>query len=204
MFVRQQVARLRETGTRDAQVSADDLERIYSGEVTAETLLSQHERERLDRWHALRIAEQLDKKGVVRCKKCGYKRWFHKEYASAPYLCPGCGGEYATLNDDRKYTPNVVPTGVRITGLFFSLTISVYIIYALYTGVVRIPGKHVVMKFSGWAMLPASIALLMIAVHTLTYALDHYDQRNNEHVYESLRNWSFIGFLVAIFVAVGV
>jgi predicted Zn-ribbon and HTH transcriptional regulator len=201
--VRQLIARFRAIDTASSREIADDLQKIYTGEATSDSLFEAKERAKLERWEAYRTAERLEHKSSVICKKCGYEKWFHKEYGDPPYQCPSCRGEYAIVNDDSHYSPNSIKRSTQLSGLLFTLVVVVYVIYCLATGTVYIPAKHGPLEFHGWAMVPASLGLLLPGLHALTYILDHYDRRNNEYVYDQIRYSTVIGFFMSLLIAAG-
>lgn len=65
-----------------------------------------------------------------------------------------------------------------------SFAIACYAIGGLYVGTVVVPVRSTTFVAKGAAAICLAAALLVAAANMLAVVLDHYDQRDNEHLYE--------------------
>ncbi|MBK8674818.1 MAG: hypothetical protein IPN27_00070 [Cellvibrionales bacterium] len=197
-----------------AENSEDPIERkiaehtyaILSDKETAESLANKKQSQEIERWKAYLLKERISTDLPLFCKKCGYTRYFYKEYAIENHICPGCKMEYAISNDDTRYIPNAIPKAER----WFSLAVGIPLV--IYSFVVTyLPSMYLIMggrrhaavfEFTGISKIPATVALLSATAFVLSAAFDHYDQRNNETFYKNIRFWAVIMYPVFMLIAV--
>lgn len=92
--------------------------------------------------------------------------------------------------NDNRYKPNSYPLNFRIVCLFASVALVVYAAVCIYYDDFAIPGKRrgshlsVIFHIHGYSVWILSLACLTTAANLLSYFIDHYDNRNNEHKYE--------------------
>lgn len=137
---------------------------------------------------------------------CGYTRYFYKEYAIENHICPGCNSEYAISNDDTRYSPNAIPKLERWLSLAIGIPLVIYSFAVTY-----LPSMYLILggrrnadifEFTGISKIPATLALLSATALVLSSAIDHYDKRNNEPLYKSIRVWTPIIYIISMFIAV--
>lgn len=196
-FIEKQREILRNSESAYEREVAQDLIDILTGKETPESLASKEHRDLESRWNNYLIKYQLSADENILCKKCGYKRYSYKEYARDKYYCPGCRKEYAIVNDDDLYILNTVEKGELIWPTAFGVCTLLYVFYALFEPSVYIPmgGKTAkLFEFTGLARIPAFASMLCVIIALLSYIADHFDHRNNEHIYPAIRMYSGIGF----------
>jgi len=100
-----------------------------------------------------------------------------------------------------KYVPNKIPLGERMINKIFSVILVIYGGYGIYVNDLYLPSK----RGSG-VHLHDEPALLMYAsficgcLVMLSVVVDHYDERDNEHKYQSFAKcfkflgWGIFGF----------
>jgi hypothetical protein len=107
------------------------------------------------------------------------------------------------LDDNGAYIANEIPLKTRIINLIVALCLLAYGLHGLYAGEIYIPsrskgGIHLYQE-SVWIMF---VALMCGAGVFLSIVLDHYDKRDNEHVYfkrgQMLKNIGIALFCVAV------
>ena len=197
-----------------AENSEDPIEReiaehtyaILSGKETAESLTNKKYSQEIERWKAYLLKERINTDSPLFCKKCGYTRYFYKEYAIENHICPGCKSEYAISNDDTRYTPNAIPKLEKWLSLAIGIPLVIYSFSITY-----LPSVHLilfgrrsadVLEFNGISRVPATVALLSATAFVLSAAFDHYDKRNNETLYKSIRFWAALMYPFLMFIAV--
>jgi predicted Zn-ribbon and HTH transcriptional regulator len=175
---------------------------ILSGNETAESLANKE----IERWKAYLLRERISTDSPLLCKKCGYTRYFYKEYAIENHICPGCNSEYAISNDDTRYSPNAIPKLERWLSLAIGIPLVIYSFAVTY-----LPSMYLILggrrnadifEFTGISKIPATLALLSATALVLSSAIDHYDKRNNEPLYKSIRVWTPIIYIISMFIAV--
>ncbi len=94
-------------------------------------------------------------------------------------------------SDKQRYKPNSYPLNFRIICLFASVALIIYASICVYYDDFSIPsrrrgGSHIgkVLHIHGYSVWILSLACLTTAANLLSYLIDHYDERNNEHKYE--------------------
>jgi len=196
-----------------AENSEDPIEReiaehtyaILSGKETAESLANKKQSQEIERWKAYLLKERINTDSPLFCKKCGYTRYFYKEYAIENHICPGCKSEYAIANDDTRYTPNAIPKIEK----WFSLAIGIPLVIYSFS-ITYLPSVHLilfgrrsadVLEFTGVSRIPATVALLSATAFVLSAAFDHYDKRNNETLYKDIRFWCVIMYFLFMLIA---
>lgn len=92
--------------------------------------------------------------------------------------------------NNNRYKPNSYPLNFRIVCLLASVALVVYAMVCIYYDDFAIPskqrGSHLngVLHIHGYSVWILSLACLTTAANLLSYLIDHYDNRNNEHKYE--------------------
>lgn len=99
---------------------------------------------------------------------------------------------------DGTYVPNRVALKTRVANSLLSLGMVVYGLWGVYRDDLIVPiSKRTTSHFhsiSAWIMYAA---ILCGSVHLMAVVIDHYDRRNNEHLYQRLGELSGkIGWLL--------
>lgn len=96
-------------------------------------------------------------------------------------------GFYGYIAADGTYVPNRVALKTRITNCLLSLGIVAYGYWGISRDDLIVPiSKRTASHFhdiSAWIMYAA---MLCASVHLVAVVIDHYDRRNNEHLYQRL------------------
>lgn len=183
---------------------AQHIHDILSGKETVESL----ENKEIQRWKEYLVKEKINLDEPLKCKKCGYKRYFYKEYAIKTHICPGCRSEYSIVNDDSRYKANSVSKSERICSLFIGVPLLIYTFAITYFPSIYliIGGRHSAsfIEFSGLSKIPATLALMSGTAFVLSHIIDHWDKRNNEVFYRDIRFWALLMYPVFFMVAAAV
>ncbi|WP_289032009.1 hypothetical protein [uncultured Paraglaciecola sp.] len=106
---------------------------------------------------------------------------------------------YKKTVEDKDYFPNHVPLKNRVTSLIFIFLLLGYGAHGLYKGELFLAYRSSEVTLFGNALVIALISFLMGCAYFTLTILDHYDKRNNEHIYRRLEA-IFKGFSALIFV----
>jgi len=90
----------------------------------------------------------------------------------------------------KKHTPNFYPVTQRFACLFFSTVLLAYAGIGVYYNDFPIPSRRHILHlhdYPAWVMLLAFIAA---SANLLSFFIDHYDKRNNEHKYVKFATFS--------------
>ena len=103
---------------------------------------------------------------------------------------------------DRDYTPNHVPLESRIYRSICILFLLFYGAYGLFTGeLYLVYGRGEITLFAN-AVYVAFISFVVGSLYFALGIIDHYDKRNNEHVYRRLeailKGLAFLIFITAL------
>lgn len=102
---------------------------------------------------------------------------------------------------DKDYVPNFIPTGIRIGNLFLAVALISLGVYGIWKDELYLQFKrHSEVTLFGDALYVAMASFIFAAIYFLLEVIDHYDKRNNEHVYRRLK-LIFRGFACMIFIA---
>lgn len=100
----------------------------------------------------------------------------------------------------RNYQPNFYPVNQRFAFLVLSILLLAFTIAGACYNDLPMPERVHLHDLSVWVMLAAFISA---AVNLLSFFIDHYDKRDNEHKYEKFANFSkkagwilFVGALI--------
>lgn len=107
------------------------------------------------------------------------------------------------LDDNGAYIANEIPLKERVFSLIIALGLLLYGLHGLYTGEIYIPSRSrggiYLYDESVWIMFAALICGTGVF---LSIILDHYDKRDNEHIYfkrgQMLKNVGLMLFCVAV------
>lgn len=87
-------------------------------------------------------------------------------------------------SNKKKHHPNFYPVHQRLAYLVLSIILLAYAIICVYYDDFVIQGRRKAIHlhtYPAWVMLLAFVAT---AANLLSFFIDHYDKRNNEHKYE--------------------
>ena len=100
----------------------------------------------------------------------------------------GCLGYIAA---DGTYVPNRIALKTRITNCLLSLGIVAYGYWGLRRDDLTVPiSKRTASHFHNFSAWVMYAAMLCASVHLTAIVVDHYDRRNNEHLYQRVGNLS--------------
>lgn len=88
--------------------------------------------------------------------------------------------------------PNQISKLLRRKYLLQSFGIALYAIFGLCLGKVAIPIRFQAYTFEGVAALVLISAMFMAIFNMLSVVIDHYDKRNNEHIYQRFARFTHI------------
>ena len=106
---------------------------------------------------------------------------------------------YKKTIDDKDYVPNYVPLKNRVTNLVLICLLLGYGLFGFYRGELFVAYRRSEVILYGNALLIALVSFLLGCAYLALAIIDHYDKRNNEHVYRRLES-IFKGFSVLIFI----
>jgi len=127
------------------------------------------------------------------------------------YVCKSCGGEIRGMprttiecphcsnlnflykNGEaryvKKYIPNKFTLKERTINLLLSLVIIVYGTVGLTENDIYIPGKRGRgIHFYGFTAFLVYVAMMVVSISMLSVIVDHYDERDNERKYKSIKS----------------
>ncbi len=123
------------------------------------------------------------------------------------YLPPGYDPSKSGVSP--FYIPNRIPLSERILNTVSAVFLLAYGTYGIYVNDLYIPGKRSkgvhLHDVPAWIMYGAFICACLVLISEV---IDHYDTRNNEHVYHRFANickylgWGFFG--LSMFAAIGI
>ncbi|GHB76547.1 hypothetical protein GCM10008107_27580 [Psychrosphaera saromensis] len=104
---------------------------------------------------------------------------------------------------DKDYIPNYIPTKKRIEKLILIIVLLAYGGYGLFKGELYLAYRQGEVTLYGNAIYIAFSALIVGIAYLALGIIDHYDKRNNEHVYRRfeaiLKGFAVLILLTAIF-----
>lgn len=106
---------------------------------------------------------------------------------------------YKKTVDDKDYLPNDVPLKSRVTNLVLIFLLLSYGAFGLYKGEMFFAYRSSEVTLYGNALIIALVSFLLGCAYLTLAIIDHYDKRNNEHIYRRLEA-IFKGFSALIFV----
>ncbi|MGQ7818714.1 hypothetical protein [Metapseudomonas furukawaii] len=150
----------------------------------------------------------MDWRLEVICVDCGLRNFVTREEFRTGY-CTGCTTLLGSSSTEEDYVPNQVTLLDRAASLIGAVVLfglSAYVIYVqhfqlAYGG--RRGRRALVLEFSGAEITLPVLSLLLGAVSVISVFLDHYDKRQNEHIYRKIGRYSlglgFCCYTLAIF-----
>ncbi|MBZ9610426.1 hypothetical protein [Rheinheimera maricola] len=102
---------------------------------------------------------------------------------------------------DKDYVPNKISLGARLANLALAVLLILLGSYGILNEELYLPlGRRAEVTLYGVATYVAMLAFSLGAFYFLLEIVDHYDKRNNEHIYRRLR-MIFRGFACMVFVS---
>ncbi|WP_134054054.1 MULTISPECIES: hypothetical protein [Rheinheimera] len=102
---------------------------------------------------------------------------------------------------DKDYVPNKVSLAARLGNLLLAVLLIFLGGYGILKEELYLPlGKRTEVTLYGDATYVAMVAFSLGAIYFLLEIVDHYDKRNNEHIYRRLR-MIFRGFACMVFIS---
>ncbi|WP_236044051.1 hypothetical protein [Vibrio paracholerae] len=85
----------------------------------------------------------------------------------------------------KPYKPNVIPKNIRILFLSIAAGLVLYGLFGINHGEIYLPSKrgHGV-TFIGDSIFVLFGSFVVLAICCIIIVVDHYDKRNNEHLYD--------------------
>ena len=133
----------------------------------------------------------LDRRLKVKCPECGVTNHLNRKECRGA-RCSQC---YAFIrSNDEGYVPNRISLQDRATYLMLACICIATSIYALINQHLVLPygGKRrgSFYYFDGYEITLPLISLVLAIIGLLAAFTDHYDDRENEHVYRAIRRYS--------------
>lgn len=105
---------------------------------------------------------------------------------------------------DKDYTPNEVPVKERIANAVIALLMVAYGTYGIWNQELYVPIFRGEVTLYGDSLWFAFIAASVGSLYFVLRVIDHYDKRNNEHLYRRfqiiLRGVAVLIFIIAILI----
>lgn len=145
--------------------------------------------------------QPLDWRLKIRCPDCGVTNHLNRiEITDA--RCSRC---YSPIRaNERGYIPNQIPLKERVLAILVACACIIATLYALFCQHLVLPYgskyRGHLWAFDGYAVILPSVALILAMIGLLSSVIDHYDQRDNEHVYKVVRRGS-LGLALFIYLA---
>ncbi|WP_044875335.1 hypothetical protein [Pseudomonas sp. LFM046] len=140
----------------------------------------------------------MDWRLEVICVDCGLRNFVTREEFRTGY-CAGCGTPLCASSTEEDYVANQVTLLDRAASLLGALLLFGFSFYAIYEQHIRVAyggrrgGRHgFQLEFSGAEITLPVISLLFAAIGTFSVFLDHFDKRQNEHVYRKIGRYSLV------------
>ncbi|WP_248440956.1 hypothetical protein [Vibrio cholerae] len=105
------------------------------------------------------------------------------------------------LKISKPYKPNVIPKNIRILFLSIAAGLVLYGLFGINHGEIYLPSKrgHGV-TFIGDSIFVLFGSFVVLAICCIIIVMDHYDKRNNEHLYDlALKGLGYVS--LAFFIA---
>ncbi len=90
----------------------------------------------------------------------------------------------------RNHKANFYPFNQRLAFLVLSIILLVYAIIGVYYDDFMMPGKRGILHLHGYSTWVMLLAFIATAANLLSFFIDHYDKRDNEHKYEKFAAFS--------------
>ncbi|HHI5411747.1 TPA: hypothetical protein ACPXMY_003217 [Vibrio metoecus] len=110
-------------------------------------------------------------------------------------------GKYEFIKKSKPYKPNVIPQNIRILFLSIAAGLVLYGLFGINHGEIYLPSKrgHGV-TFIGDSIFVLFGSFVVLAICCIIIVVDHYDKRNNEHLYDlALKGLGYVS--LAFFIA---
>lgn len=153
--------------------------------------------------------EPMDWRLKVKCSDCGITNHINRTEARTA-LCNNCYNPISSSATPEDYAPNKVPLRERLASLLISGLLIGMSTYAIIYKHIEIPigggrRRHgSLYEFSGYEITLPVISFVFAMVGFLASFIDHYDKRQNEHIYKSVRRFclaiAFTLYTASIFV----
>jgi len=107
---------------------------------------------------------------------------------------------YKKTTPDKDYVPNKVSRRARLGNLVLAVLLISLGCYGIWKQELYLPlNRRSDVTLYGHATYVAMVAFSLGAIYFLLEVFDHYDKRNNEHIYKRLRV-IFRGFACMVFI----
>lgn len=108
-------------------------------------------------------------------------------------------GEYEFIKQSKPYNPNVISTNIRLLFLSIAAGLVLYGLFGLYHGEIYLPSKRGSVIFIGDSIYALFGSFLVLAIACIIIVADHYDKRNNEHLYDlALKGLGYVSLVFFI------
>lgn len=102
-----------------------------------------------------------------------------------------------------KYIPNKLPFSHRVRNIILSIVLIMYGGYGVYVNNLYLPGSIGGFHFQDNLAVTIYVALVLGAISFILEVVDHYDERDNQRVYQfwgiTLKCLSIFLFSIALF-----
>ena len=147
----------------------------------------------------------LDWRLVLICNECGTeKKVLHTNLSAA--RCSKCNTNLSLNNSPTHYKPNVISIKERLVFLALSIFMLGVSSYAIINKKIILPlnskrNPLALFEFSGFEVILPIISFLLAFVGFISIVIDHYDKRQNEHIYNKLIKYCLGGALFVYIIA---
>ena len=100
-----------------------------------------------------------------------------------------------------SYKPNKLKPATRYKIKFIALALFIYAVYGLLNNDFYLPSKRGGIHFYDDAAILAFCSFICLCLFCVTAVIDHYDERDNEKLYQRILGIFSFGFLVFLFFA---
>ncbi|HIF9186852.1 TPA: hypothetical protein ACX6RJ_002068 [Photobacterium damselae] len=109
-------------------------------------------------------------------------------------------GEYEFIKKNKNYKPNIISKNIRFFFLSIAIGLVFYGLFGINQGEIYLPTKrgHAV-TFVGDSIYVLFGSFVALAIACIIIVADHYDKRNNEHLYDLvLKGLGYVSFVLFI------
>lgn len=148
----------------------------------------------------------MDWRLKVKCSECGITNRINRSEVRSSW-CSSCYTPIRSSAAPEDYIPNVIPLRERMASIFIFVILLGLSAYAIIYQHVEMPiggRRHASLyEFNGYEITVPVICFAFAMIGFLSSFVDHYDKRQNEHIYRAVRRYcltiAFFLYVVSIF-----
>ena len=151
--------------------------------------------------------EPMDWRLKVKCSECGMTNRINRSETKSSW-CNNCCTPISCSAAPEDYIPNEISLSERLASIFMFLLLLGLSTYAIFYQHIEIPiggrRRHASLyDFNGYEVTIPVLCFAFAMVGFLSSFIDHYDKRQNEHIYKSVRRYcltiAFTLYIASIF-----